>query len=98
MDDISPYIEVADEATLRRTLHVVMDHLDRLRQVATASVAMGESAKGAAQDSHALALAAAQAWCSAAPPRPDLAADAVETYFCYLGFATAAFHINFCVN
>ena len=39
--DISLYIEAADQATLRRTLRAVLDHLDTLTTIAAASAAIG---------------------------------------------------------
>jgi hypothetical protein len=51
-----------------------------------------------AHDRRAVAVQAAHARNAAGPSPPDLAADAVEAYFCYLGFAAAAVHITFCVN
>jgi hypothetical protein len=98
VDDIRPYIEAADEATLRRALRAVVDQLDGLRQVATASAAIGETTKNAAHNQRAVAVQAAHTWSATGPPPPDLAAEAVQAYFAYLGFAAAAVHITYCVN
>jgi hypothetical protein len=98
VDGIRPYIEAADEDTLRRALRAVADQLVRLREVATASAAIGETTKDLAHDRRAVAVQAAHAWRAAGAPPPGLAADAVEAYFSYLGFAAAAVHITFCIN
>lgn len=98
MDDISLYVEAADEATLRRALRTVIDHLGTLATIAAASTAIGQSTKDLAQDRHAAAVQAVTAPGSAGPESHALAASAAEAYFTHLGFACAAFHIGYCVQ
>ncbi|HEY5985538.1 MAG TPA: hypothetical protein VIV12_04025 [Streptosporangiaceae bacterium] len=98
VDDISPYIEAADEETLRRALRAVAAHLDELRQAATASAAIGESTRDTAHERLAVAAQAALVSGAAGQAPPSVAADAVEAYFTHLGFLTAATHISRCVN
>jgi hypothetical protein len=94
VDDISPYIEAADQATLRLTLRAVLDHLDTLTRIAAASTAIGQSTKDHAHDTHAAAVQAAMVPGSTGPggSGPDshaLAATATDAYFSYLGSSAA---------
>jgi hypothetical protein len=98
VDDISLYIEAADQATLRRTLRAVLDHLDMLNQIAAASTAIGQSAKDHAHDRSAAAIQAATALGGSGPDSHALAASASEAYFSYLGFVCGAVHIGYCVK
>jgi hypothetical protein len=98
VDDISLYIEAADETTLRRALHAVLDHLHTLRKVGAASAALGQSTTGVAQNTHAAWFQAAHPPGTAGPASHVLEADAAEAYFSYLGFVSAASHIGFCGN
>jgi hypothetical protein len=96
VDDISPYIEAADQPTLRRTLRTVLDHLDTLNQIAAASTAIAQSAKDHAHHTHAAAQAATAP--GTGPESHALPATAADTYFSYLGFVCGAYHISYCVN
>lgn len=98
VDDIRPYIEAADEATLRRALRGVAAHLNELREIASASAAIGESTRDAAHGHIEIAAQAVLAASAAGQPPPSVAADAAEAYFTHLGFASAAAHISMCVN
>jgi hypothetical protein len=61
VDGLSVYVEAAGQATLRRTLRAVLDHLDTLTQIAAASAAIGQSTNDLAHDRHTAAAQAAQA-------------------------------------
>lgn len=94
-EEIMPYIEAADEETLRRALRAVAGQLGDLRQAAVASHALSESAKAAADSQHTAALEADDAGSADAD---QLTAAAVQAYATSVGFGAGAFHIGYCIN
>ena len=98
MDDISVYVEAADQATLRRTLRAVLDHLDLLNQIAAASAAIGQSTKDQAYGRYTAAVQAPGPPGSTGPASQARAADFTEAYFTHLGFVCGAAHIGYCVH